>query len=109
MQQQTEVTQVPANGGVHGLMTKSGVQEDPSAIKLSVLKKSRAELETLYMRKQSAAEDFRDCVKEVAKQAGLLPSVVSKFIKACYEDETRIAAKKEADHLSLVFEEMSLP
>lgn len=108
MQQQAET--IPSGGD--GMSKKEVVlnlgvkaEDVPQLIKLSVLKNSLYVLQNLYGAKKDAAEEYATTTKDVAEKAGLLPSVVRKYVKSCYDGVAREGAKRECEQLALLFEE----
>jgi hypothetical protein len=91
--------------GAAGVPSRKDSKGQESVIEISELKKRAKELESLYKKKQDAAEAYNLGVKAVAEASGLMSNVVSKFVKA--RADAKFAAKqREYLQLSLVFEEL---
>jgi hypothetical protein len=80
-------------------------QGQEAVVKTDVLKDKVADLVHLHNKAAAAAETYGDAIKTTAEKAGLLASVVRKFVAARagekFEEE-----KKKAEQLSLVFDEV---
>ena len=106
METQTETTAARrANGGTTTRGRKDSEGQEV-VIKLEPLKKSIDELVRLYTKKTAAAEALSNGVTTVAEKSGLLAAVVRKFVKARADGDNYEEAKRSAEQLSLVFEEL---
>lgn len=75
-------------------------------IKLQEIRAATGELEAACNRKREAAQDFTDLCKLVALKAGIDASVLSTYITAVC-NETIAKKEKQAEQLSLLFEELA--
>jgi len=75
-------------------------------IKISEIKSACPELEAACNRKIDAAENFANLCKLVALKSGIDASVLSTYITAVC-NETLAKKEKQAEQLSLLFEEMA--
>ncbi len=80
-------------------------QGTEAVIKLGVVKERIDNLVKLYNAAATAKDDFSSAVKAVAEKAGLLSTVVNKFV-AARAGENFEESKAKAQQLALVFEEV---
>lgn len=80
-------------------------QGTEAVIKMEAVKDRIEDLVGLYNAAAQAKEDLSSAVKAVAEKAGLLATVVNKFV-AARAGENFEEAKTKAQQLSLVFEEV---
>jgi len=85
---------------------RKDAEKQEQVIELDVLRERTAELVRLFYAKRDAATAFGDAVKATAEKAGLLSTVVRKFVAAKAGDDYD-DAKRKADQLPLVFEEIA--
>lgn len=106
MQQQTEISStgvitgtgsVGANGGA----TQSNTEHQTFSI--PVIQNNLKDLESLYITKHAADENYAASTKAVAERAGVLPAVLRKLVKAVAESEFD-KHKVHAEQLSMVFD-----
>jgi hypothetical protein len=89
--------------------TKGRIEEgQEKVITLAPLVERVDELVSLYGEVVAIRDGFNDAVKAVAEASGLQASVVSKFVKARATAERFNAKKRDADQLSLCFDEVGL-
>ena len=88
---------------------KGRVEEgQEKVITLDPLKERVEELVSLHEEAKASRDGFNDAVKAVAEASGLQASVVSRFVKARATVERFNAKKRDAEQLSLVFDEVGL-
>lgn len=80
-------------------------QGQEKVIEMDALRQSLPELIQLYGSAQEAKAKLSDAVKAVAEKSGLLSSTVKRVVKA-KANQTWEEAKRNAQQLSLVFEEI---
>ena len=76
-------------------------------IKLNPLKEVVTYLIELYTKSGEAADKLNDAIKATAEKTGLMASVIRKYVVA-RAGESYEERKRDADQLSLVFEEVGL-
>ena len=85
---------------------RKDAEKQEQVIELDVLRERSDYLVQLFYAKRDAAKEFGDAVKATAEKAGLLSTVVRKFVAAKAGDDYD-DAKRKADQLALVFEEIA--
>jgi hypothetical protein len=89
-------------GGARG---RTGRDKQEKVIKMDELRSRLANLVSLHKKAKDASTDYSAGVKAVAEKAGLLASVVRRFVVA-KAGEAFDEKKKEAEQLNLVFDEI---
>jgi hypothetical protein len=99
-----DATQVieKARGGAKGRKDRAGQE---AVIKLAPVRERVDELVVLYQTYKQSGEDLNEGIKALAEASGLMAAVIRKFIVA-RAGENFTEKKREADQLSLVFEEV---
>ena len=98
MQTNTETSSKPVRG-------RKDTEGQPKVIQMESLRTRVDDLVDLRAKAAEAAEAYGEAVKATAEQAGLLSSVVRKFVDA-RAGEKYEEAKTKAQQLSLCFEEI---
>lgn len=80
------------------------VKTAQGAINLGALRDNLPKLQESALRAKYAADDYREAVKFVAEQSGLMPAAVRAFVKARISEDAAKPAEK-AHQLSMLFEE----
>lgn len=80
-------------------------EKQEQVIKLSAVKDKISDLITLYNKAGDANDKLNDAIKATAEKAGLLSSVVRKFVVARAGDRFEEEARK-VEQLNLVFDEI---
>lgn len=80
-------------------------QGQEKVIELSVLTERMANLITLQTKAKTAGKEYGEAIKVVSEKAGLLSSVVRKFV-AARASEMYSERKTEAQQLEMLFEEI---
>jgi len=83
-------------------------KEDGAVIVLAPLKKKLRNLGQLAQKVADASAALREAEKAIAKETGLLKSVVHRMVKATSGDSDQFEdEKRKAEQISLCFEEIS--
>ena len=93
----------PRKGKPRGRIEKDA---QDAVIKLKVVKDKIAHLIELHQASRVSSEDFSAAVNHVAEEAGLLASVVRRYVVA-KAGEKFAEKKRECEQLSLLFEEVA--
>jgi hypothetical protein len=86
--------------------SRQGTDQQDEAIRLEELRKKVGYLVRLHNTAQDAKEEFAEAVRAVAEASGLQAKVVRRFVVA-KAGTTFEKKKKEAEQLSLVFDEVA--
>lgn len=96
---------IPHTRGARKPKGRKNADKQEAIISMLPVKESIEELVALHIKAGEASDKFSEAVKATAEKAGLLASVVRKFVQARAGEKFE-EKKTECDQLSLVFEEV---
>lgn len=82
--------------------------EAVEVIELSALKERIHELVLLHTEVADARANYSDAIKATAEASGLLSTVIAKFVAARAKEERFSEKRRQAEQLSLLFDEIGL-
>lgn len=103
------ISSIYESNSVRGkVMSRKDQNGQEAIIELDKLRERTPHLCSLKTTFDEAKTDYSEAIKSVAEISGLQASVIRKYIAAKVSDKVQ-TAKREADQLSLVFEEADGP
>lgn len=100
----TVITPMPASRAVRG---RKDADKQEKIIEPDVIRKSLPELIALHRKAIDAGDKYSDAIKAQAEKAGVLASVLRKFVRAVAKDQ-REEKKREHEQLCLLLDEVKV-